>query len=115
MIKKISRYLIVTIIMLISFFLISVATSKIIFENQFSLKTNDLRGYEELTSKVFIPNPWYQIIDIIKACKASLRKGDSVRKSSNKPIRKKNNIPKIAMNTFLFRRIFSIPKFLKLK
>ena len=53
MIKKISRYLIVTIIMLISFFLISVATSKIIFENQFSLKTNDLRGYEELTSKVF--------------------------------------------------------------
>ena len=53
MIKKISRYLIVTIIMLISFFLISVATSKIIFENHFSLKTKDLRGYEELTSKVF--------------------------------------------------------------
>tara|TARA_B100000989_G_C19415374_1_gene416225 strand:- start:70 stop:849 length:780 start_codon:yes stop_codon:yes gene_type:complete len=53
MIKKISRYLIVTITVLISFFLISVTASKIIFENQFSLKTKDLRGYEELTSKVF--------------------------------------------------------------
>ena len=53
MIKKISRYLIVTIIVFISFFLISVTTSKFIFENQFSLKTKDLRGYEELTSKVF--------------------------------------------------------------
>ncbi len=53
MIKKISRYLIVTIIVFISFFLISVTSSKVIFENQFSLKTKDLNGYEELTSKVF--------------------------------------------------------------
>ena len=53
MITKIPKNLIVTIIVLISFFLISVTTSKIIFENQFSLKTKNLRGYEELTSKVF--------------------------------------------------------------
>lgn len=50
MVKNIFKYLIVSFIAL---FLFSILLSKIIIENKFALKTNDLKGLEELTSKVF--------------------------------------------------------------
>ena len=50
MIRKITKYFI---IILISFFIIPITISNIIFYNKFTLKSKDLKGFEEMTSKVF--------------------------------------------------------------
>ena len=50
MIKKITKYFV---IIIISFFIISITLSNIIFQSKFALKTIDLKGLENITSKVF--------------------------------------------------------------